>query len=82
VVLQHDLIAGLPYILVGPLARAEAIKALDHLRPVVTIEQQRYRIMTDQLAAVHRRTIGATIASLEPERYAIMRAIDLLLTGI
>jgi hypothetical protein len=38
--------------------------------------------MTEELAAVHRRSFGRVIASAESQRYAIIAAIDLCFTGI
>jgi hypothetical protein len=38
--------------------------------------------MVEELAAVHRRTLGRTVGSAELQRYELIAALDLLFTGI
>ena len=46
------------------------------------VEQQHYRVVVEELAAVHRRTLGRIVGNIESERYAIIAALDMLFTGI
>jgi hypothetical protein len=39
-------------------------------------------LMTEELAAVHRRSVGSVVESAESRRYAIIAAIDLCFTGV
>jgi toxin CcdB len=39
-------------------------------------------MLTPQLAGVSRRELGAPVARLEQQRFAIIAAIDFLVTGI
>jgi hypothetical protein len=39
-------------------------------------------MITEELSGVQRRTLGQIVGSAEHDRYAIIRAIDLLFTGI
>jgi hypothetical protein len=82
VVLQHDRITGSSTMVVAPLALASPIMPLDRLRPEVAVDGRNYRVIVEQLAAVHQRTLGRTVGTLASERYAITRAIDLLFTGV
>jgi hypothetical protein len=82
VVLQHDRIYGLSTVIVAPLTLASPVVPLDRLRPEVRVNGQRYRVLVEQLAAVHQRILGRTVGSLEEDRYSIIRAIDLVFTGI
>jgi hypothetical protein len=41
-----------------------------------------YVVLVEQLAAVTRQTLGRVVAAAEKDRYAIIRALDLLFTGI
>jgi len=36
----------------------------------------------EELAAVHKRTLGRTVGNVDSERYAIVAAVDRLFTGI
>jgi toxin CcdB len=82
VVLQHDRISGLSTLVVAPMIRVSALPQLDRLHPSVTLDLQSYRVVVEELAAVHRRTLGRIVGSLEGERYSIIAALDLLFTGI
>jgi hypothetical protein len=39
-------------------------------------------LLTEELAAVNRRSLGRVIAWAESQRYAIVAALDLCFTGI
>jgi hypothetical protein len=39
-------------------------------------------LITEELAAVHRRSLGRTVTSAEARRYQIIAAIDLCFTGV
>jgi toxin CcdB len=82
VVLQHDRISGLPTLVVAPLARADKERALDRLHPLLRVEGEDYRVLTEELAAVRRTTLGDIVASAEDKRYALITAIDQLFTGV
>jgi toxin CcdB len=82
VVLQHDTIAGIPTIVVAPLTPVSSTGALDRLHPIATVGGQTYRVIIEELAAVHRSSIGRMVTSLEHDRYALIRALDQLFTGI
>lgn len=81
VVLQHDIVSGMPTVVVAPLTSASSVTELDRLHPAVTVNGQTYRVIVEELAAVHRSTVGHVIGSLEAERFAIIGALDRLFTG-
>jgi toxin CcdB len=82
VVLQHDRIYGLSTVIVAPLTPAAPVLPLDGLRSEVRVSGQRYRVLVEQLAAVRQPILGRAVGSLEDDRYSIIRAIDLVFTGI
>jgi hypothetical protein len=82
VVLQHDSVDVGATIIVAPLTPISSLPQLDRLHPAVAVEQQHYRIIVEELAAVHRRTVGRIVSNIESERYAIVAALDMLFTGI
>ena len=71
-----------PFVVIRQHDRLSATPALDRLHPAISLNGERYRVIIEELAGVHRQTLGATVGSLEAERYAIIAALDLLFTGI
>jgi toxin CcdB len=78
---QSDLTAGLPTRVVIPLLPAANAPIASEINPVFTIDDDRFALMTELLAAVPRRALGRVRHSLAHERDAITRALDLLFTG-
>jgi toxin CcdB len=82
VVLQHNRISSASTTIVAPLTEANSGLASSRLHPAIPVAGRSYLLMTEELAAVHRRSFGRVIASAESQRYAIIAAIDLCFTGI
>jgi toxin CcdB len=82
--IQSDLLESLETRVVVPLCATEAIrgKAIRTLMPVVEIEGEPFAMLTPQLAGIPRSELGAPIARIEQQRFAIIAAIDVLVTGI
>jgi hypothetical protein len=82
VVLQHDRVSTAATVIVAPLTEATPALASSQLHPSITVRDRRYSLMTEELAAVNRRSLGQVVGSVESLRYAIVAAIDLCFTGI
>jgi hypothetical protein len=82
VVLQHDRVATAATVIVAPLTAVVTALASSRLHPPITVAGRLFLVMTEELAATHRRSLGRVIASAESERYAIIAALDLCFTGI
>jgi len=82
IVLQHDRVSTAATVIVAPLTESKPALASSKLHPSVTVRDRRYSLMTEELAAVNRRSLGQVIGSAESLRYAIIAAIDLCFTGI
>jgi mRNA-degrading endonuclease toxin of MazEF toxin-antitoxin module len=82
VVLQHDRVPSAGTVIVAPLTATNSALASSRLHPPINLGGRSFLIMTEELAAAHRRSLGRIIASAESERYAIVAAIDLCFTGI
>jgi toxin CcdB len=82
VVLQHDRVSSDVTLIAAPLTAAATALASSRLHPRITVEGRAFLVLTEELAAVHRRSFGRVVASAEAERYAIIAAIDLCFTGI
>ena len=80
---QSDLLEPLVTRVVIPLTRVPGLarKPVSHLTPEVTFGDDRYVLMTPQLAGVSRTDLGPLVGSLAAERQAILAAVDFLLTG-
>lgn len=82
VVLQHDRVSTAATVIVAPLTEAKPALASSQLHPLITVAGHRYSLMTEELAAVNRRSLGRVVGSAETQRFAIIAAIDLCFTGI
>ncbi|HYW92408.1 MAG TPA: CcdB family protein [Gammaproteobacteria bacterium] len=83
VVLQHDLLGDLDTVVAAPLVREDqAPRPLHGLDPVVELSGERFVVSTQELAGVSRRHLGEVAGTLEAKRDALIKAIDLLFTGI
>jgi toxin CcdB len=79
---QADHLAALPSRVVVPLLPpSAALPAIRDLNPLLRLDGEDVALLTQYLTAVPRADLGPAIASLAPERDAITRALDLLLTG-
>ena len=79
---QSDFLDFLHTRVVVPLVSpAQVPKPIRDLHPVFTIEGAELLLATQLLAAIPRRELGRPVGSLEAERDAITRALDLLFTG-
>lgn len=80
---QADLLAGLKTRVVVPLiAESKAPKPARTLNPVFAIGGERFVLMTQFLAGVEVRELGAKVGSLESEGETVLGALDFLLTGV
>ena len=81
VILQHHDIGALATVVVAPLYLPSELDVLERLRPTATVSGRRYIVAVDRLASIPKRQLGAAKDNLEPLRYELTKAIDLLLTG-
>ena len=81
VVLQHDRSSAAGSVIVAPLTVATVALARTRLHPLLTISDQDYVVLMEELAATPRHILGRVVGSAEPNRYAIVSALDLLFTG-
>ena len=65
-----------------PLVIEQEIKPLAHLNPVFDIEGQRVFLQPLEIAALPTAVLQRRVSNLEEFRYQIVRAIDLVFTGI
>ncbi len=84
VVLQSELLSDMLTVVVAPIAKLSLVegRATAMLMPKVSVDDREYLIYIPELAAIPARSLRKRVASLESERDAITRALDLLFSGI
>jgi toxin CcdB len=82
VILQHDWVSTFALLVVAPLTPASPALTSTRLHPSVNVDGRDYIVLVEELAGVQRKMLGRAVGSAEPDRYAIIAAIDLLFTGI
>lgn len=80
--LQNDLLDGLHTRLVAPLVTAAVGSPIRGLTPTIDVDGKSFLLLTHLMAAVPVRTLGEVVGSARGQRDEIVRAIDLLVTGL
>ena len=80
---QADLLDDLQTRVVIPLTHAEELlrRPLTTLTPIVTIEGEKYLVVTPEIAGIGKSHLGACVGAIPQERDKIVAALDLLITG-
>ena len=81
---QSDLLEHLDTRVVVPLAKARSFGGppSEALKPVFDIGGERCILLTPMLAGISKRDLGAEAGSLRDERFAIIAALDVLISGV
>lgn len=84
VVLQSELLSDMLTVVVAPIAKLSVVegRVTATLMPRVHVDDREYLIYIPELAAIPARSLRKRVGSLESERDAITRALDLLFSGI
>ncbi|MBV1775675.1 CcdB family protein [Burkholderiaceae bacterium DAT-1] len=80
--IQSDLLESLATRVVIPLVRQTDVKSVKTLMPIVALDGQHYVLLTPQLAGVQSRILKQRVGSMSEYRGEIVKAMDLLVTGI
>jgi toxin CcdB len=80
---QSESLSHLATRVVVPLMRSEDVPLpMVRLNPVMTVHGAAFVLATHLLTAVPRSELGAPVASLVDQEYAIKNALDMLLSGV
>jgi toxin CcdB len=80
---QSDLLSHLESRFVVPLVpKSEAPKLAGRLNPIFRIEGLEHAMLTQFSAAVDRRNLGKSVASLADRSFEITDALDVLISGV
>ncbi len=82
--IQSDLLEQIRTTVVVPLGKYSAVKdqVITTLCPIVEIDGIEYAALTQQLAGIDRRLLGAEVTNISNYRADIIAAIDLIVSGI
>jgi toxin CcdB len=81
--IQADLLAELTTRVVVPLIPVGAVRKIAaDLNPVFEVEGQRHVMLTQAVATVPKRELRQVVVSLHEHHHMVLRAIDVLLTGV
>ena len=83
VVVQSDLLGDMATRVVIPLLPlSPSIRPAQRLNPIITVEGRPHILLTQQIDTVHARALGPALANAAAQRDAVIRAIDVLITGV
>ena len=83
VALQSDLLDQLPSRWVAPLKPSKNIaRRVEGLMPEVELDGKKYTVFMYESGAVPTQTLGNRVTSLEIHRFELIRAVDILISGI
>ncbi len=81
---QSDLLDHLDTRVVIPLAKAKSFGGppSEALKPIFDIGGERCIFLTPMLAGISKKELGAEAGSLREEQFAIIAALDVLISGV
>lgn len=79
---QSDHLAALPTRVIVPLGRPDDFQPLRRLNPLVEVDDERFAVMAQHMAAVPAEVLRNPVANLAARRYDILAALDCVFTGI
>ena len=81
--IQADLLADLQTRVVIPLTQSRPLlkRPLSILMPTIRVAQEKYALVTPELAGIAKSALGIRVANIEAQRDTIISALDLLVTG-
>ncbi len=82
--IQSDLLSGLKTTIVIPLSptKLAAPMSLSRLNPTVALDGESFTVMTQDVAGIDRKQLGAKAHDLSTHRSEIIAAVDFVLSGI
>lgn len=81
IVLQHDHLADLATTIVAPLYPVRELPTLKGIRPLISVGRRRFVIAIDRLVSIPKTQLAASVATAEPIRFELLRAVDRLFSG-
>ena len=81
---QHVVLSVLKTRIVIPLCQIETVEGIvmDILMPTIRFNEQKYVLMTPQIAAITVRMLEKPVGTLEHSRAEVLAALDFAITGV
>ncbi len=79
---QNKLLENLSTRIVIPLASSTGDNVIEHLCPIVRVENRPCVLLTPQIACIPVSVLQTPVCSVENQRYEILNALDFAITGI
>lgn len=81
---QSDLLSGLASRMVVPLAKLEVVgsKPIKDLNPLFIVEGESLVMLTQEMAGIGLKQLGPAVCNLADQRQDIVRALDIVFSGI
>lgn len=82
--IQHAVLSVIKTRIVIPLCHIDKVDGIvmDTLTPTIRLNDQKYVLMTPQIAAVPDRLLNKPVGTLEHSRAEILAALDFAITGV
>jgi toxin CcdB len=82
--IQSDLLGQIRTTVIIPLGKYATLKnqVITKLCPIVEIDSDKYAALTQQLAGIDKKLLGAKVSNLSYYRAEFIDAIDLMILGI
>jgi toxin CcdB len=81
--IQSNLLDDLETTIVIPLTKAQTVnKKFTKLTPIVEVQGVKYLAMTQQIVGLDRNLLGKSVDDLSMYRFAVVDAIDFIISGI
>lgn len=82
IVLQHDALGHLNTRIVAPLIAPKMVPFFERLMPELSIDGSRYVVDVTNIGVIPARMLQDRVTNLHDRRCDIVRAIDLVFTGV
>jgi toxin CcdB len=80
--LQHEFLANLKGVVIAPLRLAVEGSRHEKLAPEIELGGKLYVIVMPSLSSIQRKLLGDTVVNIAERRDDIVRAYDLIISGI
>jgi toxin CcdB len=81
-VLQHDFLSDLKGVVVVPLRLTHEGSRHDKLAPEIELDGKLHAIIMPSLASIQRKLLGTTVTNIADRREDIIRAYDIIVSGV
>jgi CcdB protein len=82
IILQSNLTSDLATRVVAPLVPETDLPAIGAMRPSISFQGRKFRLIVDRLSVVSTASIGEALGTAANKTYDIRRALDIVFVGV